>query len=67
MADVSSAIAQSPQKSAARLSAEHDILRSSLRKILQENGYKVNHPKLIYGLLEDDADRRLQMCELFIS
>ena len=34
---------------------------------MQENGYKVYHPKLIHGLLEDDADAQLQMCELFIS
>ena len=35
--------------------------------VLQENGYKIYHSKLIHGLLEDDADRRQQMCELFIS
>ena len=34
---------------------------------MQENGYKVYHPKLTHGLVEDDADRRLRMCELFIS
>ena len=70
---VATAIEQSPQKSAVRLSAELDISRSSLfarkfcKRILQENGYKAYHPKLIHGLLEDDADRRLQMCELFIN
>ena len=68
MADcLSSAIAQSPQKSAVRLGAELDISRLSLRRILQENGYKVYDSKLLHGLLEDDADRRLQMCELFIT
>ena len=64
---VSFAFAQSPQKSAVQLSAKPDISKSSLRRILHENGYKVYHSKLIHGLLEDDADGRLQMCELFIS
>ncbi|CAI9738112.1 XP_014784835.1PREDICTED: uncharacterized protein LOC106879674 [Octopus vulgaris] len=64
---VVTAITQSPQTSAVRLSAELDISRSSLRRILQENGYKAYHPKLIYCLVQDDAERRLQMCQLFIS
>ena len=64
---VSSAFAQSPQKSAVRLSAEPDISKPSLRRTLHKNGHKVCHSKLIHGLLEDDADRRLQMCEPFIS
>ena len=65
--EVAAAVTQSPQKSAVRLSAELDISRTSLRRILKESGYKMYHPKLIHGLLEDDSDRRLQMCEQFIN
>ncbi|XP_036362961.1 uncharacterized protein LOC118765318 [Octopus sinensis] len=57
---------QSPQQSIDRLSAELDISRSSLQRILQENGYKAYHPKLIHGLVED-TDRQLQRCQRFIS
>ena len=55
------------KKSAVSLSGELDISRSSLRRILQENDYKVCHPKSFHGPLEDDANRRLQMCAHFIG
>jgi hypothetical protein len=64
---VATSLQQSPCKSANRLSVELGIRRTSLQNILRKNGYRPYHPHLVHGLLEDDPDRRLQMCELFLS
>ena len=64
---VATALQQSPLKSARRLSKEIGIPRSSLQKILCTNGYKPYRPQLIHGLLEDDSDRRMEMCTTFIA
>ena len=64
---VATSLQQSPNKSANRLSIELGISRSSVQNIPRKNGYHPYHPHLVHGLMEDDPDRRMQMCETFLA
>lgn len=50
-----------------RLSAELQISKSSISRILKDIGMKPFHYRTLHGLLEDDPDRRVQTCQEFMS
>jgi len=54
----------SPKKSARHAAKELSYLRSSLRRLMRKLNLKPYHPRLLHGLLEDDPDWRLQLCEI---
>lgn len=64
---VAQSVVQSPKKSTRRRSLELDISRSTLQRILHSLNLKPYKPRLIHGLLEDDPDRRIQFCGIFIN
>jgi hypothetical protein len=43
------------------------ISRRSLSHLMQCLGLKMYQPKLLHGLLEDDLDCRLQLCEVVLN
>ena len=57
----------SHQKSKHKASSELGIERRSLGRLMNRVGLKMYTPRLIHGLLEDDSDRRLQVCENILS
>ena len=58
--EVAQEFTESPQKSKHRASSELGIERRSLRRLANRAGPKMYTARLIYGLLEDESDRRLQ-------
>lgn len=64
---VAQSVVENPKLSTRRRSNELGISRRSLQRILHELKMKPYRPHLVYGLLEDDTDRRLQFCELFVN
>lgn len=63
---VAQAFVASPHKSTRKASAQLGISRRSLQRILKDIKFKPFRPKLLHALHEDDYDRRLQFCELFL-
>jgi len=64
---VASAYVESPKKSTRRASKELQISRSSLQRIITDIGLKPYKPHLLHALNEDDPDKRMQFCEIFLS
>ena len=54
----------SPKKSMRRASQELSIPRSTLRHRIDKLKLKPYRPRLVFGLLKDDPDRRLQFHKL---
>lgn len=65
--NVAEAYAHSPKKSTRRASSELSISRTSLQRMMSSLGLKPYRPRLIHGLLEDDPDRRLEFCDIFLN
>ena len=40
---------------------------SSAQNILRKNGYHPCHTRVVHGLIKDDMDRQMQVCEIFLS
>jgi hypothetical protein len=64
---VSQAFTKSPQKSKQIASIELGISCRSLSRLMQRLGLKTYRARLLHGLLEDDPDRRLQLCEVVLN
>lgn len=66
IAEVKNAIFEEPTSSIRRLSADNDLSKSTVHRILKKDlKLKPFHPRLVHLLMEDDFDRRLQFCEIF--
>lgn len=65
---VASAIVETAGSSSSgrKLSAQLAISRTTLRRILKDIGVRHFHATSLHGLLEDDPDRRFQMCSEFL-
>lgn len=63
----SDAFNKSPQKSTRRASSELGIPRTTLQRIMADLSLRPFKPRLIHALNEDDPDRRMQFCELFLG
>jgi hypothetical protein len=57
----------SPKKSTRCAAQELPLLRTSLQCLMRKLNLKPYRPRLLHGLLEDDADRRLQFCEIMCN
>ena len=64
---VAEAYSHSPKKSTRRASSELSISRTPLQRMMSSLGLKPHRPRLIHGLLEDDPDRRLEFCDVFLN
>lgn len=64
---VSSALEKEPRKSIREMSADLSISRSSVRRIYKSMGFKPYIPRLVHELNEDDFDRKIEFCEMFLS
>jgi transposase len=64
---VAQTFVQSPTKSQRRASMEMGISRRSLGRIMDDLGLKPYRPHLLQALNEDDSDRRLQYCEVYLE
>ena len=64
---VSQAFAKSPQKSKQRASIELGISHRSSSRLMECLVLKMYWPRLLHGLLEDDPDRCLQICEVVLN
>jgi hypothetical protein len=54
----------SPKKSTRCAARELSLPRMSLRRLMRKLNLRLYCPRLLHGLLEDDRDRRLQLCEI---
>ena len=64
---VAASVIEYPCTSTRRRSLELGINRRSLQMMLKDLNYKPYIPRLVHGLIEDDGDRRLQFCEIFVN
>jgi len=64
---MSQAFTKGPHKSKQRASIELGISRRSLSRLMQLLVLNMYRPRLLYGLLEDKPDRRLQYCEVILN
>lgn len=58
---------QSPQKSIRRLSAELNVSKSSVQRLLKKLNMKPYIPRLVHGLSDGDQDRRVEFAETFLE
>lgn len=63
---IAESVIQSPKKSVRKRSAEFDIPRSSVHRIMKSLKLKAYRPQLHQGLTEDDFDRRVEFSEWFV-
>ncbi|RCN50166.1 transposase [Ancylostoma caninum] len=61
------AIKRSPRMSAHRLAFELHMPRTSIRRILHEEGLKPYHPQLVHGLQATDYGRRVEFCTAMLK
>ncbi len=60
---VSEAFPRNPQRSQRRVSAELNMSRTNLRRLMKDLKLKPYKPMLLQALNEDDPYRRLEFCE----
>lgn len=58
---------QSLKNSIRVLFREQDVSRSCVQRILHKAKFNTTYPVSLHGLLDDDADRRLQFCEVMLN
>ncbi len=64
---VTQLLVDDPQTSTHRGHLELDVSHNSYRRIVKKLKFKAYTPRLTYGLLEDDPDRRLQYWGLMLN
>ncbi len=64
---VSSILKRDPHVSIRHMSSELNISTTSIYRVYKLLGFKPYIPKLIHELNEDDFDRRIEFCEIFLS
>ena len=58
---------ENPELSLRKASLQSGIAVTSLRRIMQHLGLKPYRPRLLQGLVRDDAERRLRFCAMFLD
>lgn len=61
------AIEENPHKATQELALDHEVGKSSVKRILKKEKYHPYKIKLIHELNEDDPDRRIEFCETLMN